>query len=342
MPRKLLIWGGNGHPLSLENLNSHASVSAFFLGRELARDFEIISLTDMDKPEELLDHTNVDAMLSCFQYGFTSRIIDKGKCKLFDDLRSRFRGPICSIMDCVDLRRYCENVLFTVLPAPGLAFRTALTALHLGHGPKTVRMGWSAAPDQCRPDGNDNASLRIFVDHSCYTAGDMDLTGAFFKACQMARKSIPDIPLHVRQQSNDGIIDWDLSGSFQPEIHQRSHKVPWLKMMDEYSHSNIFFVTHRESAGLAVIEAAMSGATIYVPDDGISFISPSLLGEGVPHRIIRCKTEKEAVANLAEAILADAKLAFRREENHRKLAASNSWECAAGRIRKTLASLGVD
>ena len=73
MKRKIVIWGGNKRPLSLDNLDSHASVSAYFLSKYLRDEFEVINLVDMDKPEELLAFSHVDIMFSTFQKGFTNR-----------------------------------------------------------------------------------------------------------------------------------------------------------------------------------------------------------------------------------------------------------------------------
>ena len=44
---RLIIWGGNNRPLKLGDLDSHASVNAFFLTKYLRQHYEIVNLVDL-------------------------------------------------------------------------------------------------------------------------------------------------------------------------------------------------------------------------------------------------------------------------------------------------------
>ena len=91
MKKKIIIWGGNKKPLRLENLDSHASVSAFFLTKYLRKYYDIINLVDMDTPEQILDYPDIYAVISTFQRGFTNRLILKGKRDLFFTIRKQIK-----------------------------------------------------------------------------------------------------------------------------------------------------------------------------------------------------------------------------------------------------------
>ena len=93
---------------------------------------------------------------------------------------------------------------------------------------------------------------------------------------------------------------------------------------------HVFCYTHRESAGLSGIEAAMAGAKLYIPSNilGRTLIKRDLLKDGVNHDIILpyvCKFYDQFVMDIEKGI--DRKL------NHERLAYSkNTWENASNII----------
>ena len=57
--KRIIIWGGNfTPPLNLENIDSHASINAYFLTQHLQHYFEVINITNIDIPEEILKYEN--------------------------------------------------------------------------------------------------------------------------------------------------------------------------------------------------------------------------------------------------------------------------------------------
>ena len=131
-------------------------------------------------------------------------------------------------------------------------------------------------------------------------------------------------------QTNNGIESWFESTPYPSFDYNRASKVPWLEIQKVYGLSSLFIVTHPESAGLAVIEAAMSGARIVVPrKNGCSFIATNLLSTGIDHITLECEKNE-----LATGILSSLKSGVDRMRNHQKLARSHDWSLGATRIKR--------
>lgn len=334
----LVIWGGNGRELALENLDSHASVTAYFLSKYLSKYYDIVNLVHMDRPEELLGHLDTRAMLSTFQYGFTSRIVRKGKRDLFMEIRRRFQGKLCSVIDRDSVREYYEDVLFTVLP-PAPHRRRIIRWRSLNKNIAITRMGWCADPVHCFPEEVPDNQVNVFVDHPPYATDAPDFTPHYWRAFQRLSGEESGIPLNVYQQSNRGVDKWDWGGHLSGGVYVRSNKVPWLTMIEHYRRSHVFCATHPESAGLAVIEAAMCGAKIYVPVHRIrsTFISSKLLGDDVPVTTLRHGYGfGDTSDRIAKAFKRDLARGFDRQASHQRLSQSNSWASAAKTIHSEI------
>lgn len=337
--KKLLIWGGNRKELHLENLDSHASVSAYFLTKYLSPYYDIVNLVDMDRPEQLLDHLEVDCMLSTFQYGFTSRVVKKDKQDLFLEIRKRFNGPLCSIVDSIWNERYYEDILFTVLPPPAKRNRKEVSEKCFNKNILMTRMGWSADPLECFPVSLPKGEINVFVDHPPYSSDSPDCTPQYFRAFKRFSEENPTIGLNVYQQNNQGIVKWNLDGEIDQGDYVRSNKVPWKEIIEYYQRTHVFCVTHPESAGLAVIEAAMCGAKMYIPIRKFvnPFISKKLIKGGITFTSFRHSPGfRDCSHRIKRAFERDVSRGFNREAIHQRLTRTNSWEIAARRIHSIL------
>jgi glycosyltransferase involved in cell wall biosynthesis len=324
---KLIVWGGfwdeRQNPLTLNNLNSHASVSCYFLSEALAEQFDVVQISSFHDAKRLLEHTDAIAALSTFQAGFT-RLRQENPDE-FDEIRRSFAGQFCSIVDLVSLQKYAEDILFTVIP-PRPALKERLK--RLASGAKVRHMGWCASPEYCRPSDKDGP-FTIFLDHGHYAEDDH--TDIFIEAIGRlaANKKIPSMRVFV--QTNRGVEEWQPGTPWHGERYQRASKVPWSELQGYYGQSDLFCVTHRESAGLGVIEAAMSGATIVIPEKPQPFISADLIATGLPHILMDC-TPDAVEQVLLKALEKDVD----RTARHDRLKKTHGWNIAATNIGAAL------
>lgn len=327
---KLIIWGGFWEKrlaeLEIHELNSHASVTCFFLTKELRREFDIIQIPGFYSIANALNHPDAVAVLSTFQAGFTR--LRQDDSKLFHEIKTVFKNKLYSIVDFVSFRSYAEDCLFSILPINN-GFKQLIKSLKSG---ATISdLGWCAAPDICTPNLNET-DVTIFLDHAHY-AGD-DYSHIFIKALNQLSRSEKIGNFKVLYQGNRGIEHWILGQNWHNELYNRGAKVPWVEIQQAYAKSHIFCVTHKESAGLGVIEAAMSGAHILVPYDKTPFIRQELLDSGISHSKIRLDVNS-IIAALKQIIIYKK---YDRLAQHEKLRQTHSWAVAAQNISRSVFS----
>ncbi len=332
--KKLLIWGGNEKPLELQNLNSHASVTAFFLTQELRRCYEIVHVLSMDAAEEILTHDDVFAVLSTFQRGFTNRLIKKGKGDLFQRIREHVKGPLCSVYDFnYDDTPYGEDIIFSVRP-PSEKLARQIRKKARNRNIQIKHMGWCADPGLCKPSTISDDTFNVFMDHPPYVRSARDDTAAYYKAAKLAKNA--GVPIRLFAQDNRGIVE--VAGEIDQDrgMYDRQKKVPWSEIVAKYGSMHAFCITTPQSACLSAIEAAMCGAKLYVPVYRLNraYIPSSLLTSDVPFRKFRA-----APRAIARAFEEDARQRLDRAEQHERLARNHSWSVAANRIHQTLESV---
>jgi hypothetical protein len=334
MKNRIIIWGGNKKDLILKNLDSHASVSAFFLTKYLSKYYEVINLVDMDSPEKILQYSDIIAVISTFQKGFTNRLVNKGKADLFYKIRRQIRGKLCSIFDYNHDGRYYEDIIFTVRQPNS---RNIGKIKKKSYNPDMVisRMGWSADPDFCCPMPISKEEINVFIDHPPYFSKALDCTIEYYKAFKAIKRNNPQIVLNLFQQGNNGITVWNFNDDsiLGKSLYLRKNKVPWAETIGYYRKMHIFCITHPESACLSAIEAAMCGAKLYIPKDRWNrlFIKEGLLREGMSYSRFRCSSK-----SIVAAFLEDMKEGFCREKIHKNISETNSWKLGAERIHEQL------
>jgi len=324
---ELVIWGGfwdeSDGPLALDELNSHASVTCYFLSQALAAHFDVIQISSFLDAEAILNHPDAVAALSTFQAGFTR--LSQERPDTLQAIKQRFSGRLCSIVDLVSFQSYAEDILFTVI-APRMTLKERLKRLRSGAA--IHHMGWCADPAHCRPRRKDKV-FTLFLDHGHYA--EDDYTHLFIDALNTLSQNEKTPPMRIFIQANQGIEEWPLGTPWHGERYQRASKVPWTKIQEYYGRCDLFCVTHRESAGLGVIEAAMSGAVTVIPKNPTPFISPDLIATGLPHVLTDCTANA-----IAGAISAALKSGIDRQSNHERLAKSHGWNVAASSIARAL------
>ena len=329
--KKLVIWGGNDKTLERENLDSHASVTAYFLTCELRRYYDVVNVTGMDCARAILDCDNVWAVLSTFQRGFTNRLIQKGYSKLFQAIRSHVSGPLCSVYDFnYDDVPYVEDVIFSVRP-PSERLTKSIRRRARNSNIRIIEMGWCADSIECSPKEKDDDALTIFIDHPPYFAGVRDCTAAYYGAIRRARKTGARFRVFV--QSNLGVVEVDDTMPLDRHPYERSQKVPWQEMITRYATTDIFCLTTPQSACLSAMEAVMCGAKLYVPNDffGRPFIPRELLTPEIPF-----ETFRPSEARLADMLCKEASRSVVLKTRSEDLVERHSWHLAAQRIHATL------
>lgn len=298
-------------------------MTCYFLSEALKQHFEVVQIPGFDLLEVALDHPEAVGVLSCFQAGFT-RLKERNP-QQFKKIKRAFAGRLASIIDFVSFRKYADEHFFTVLP-PNKGLKEKIK--HFYSGASVHHLGWSADPKNCYPEPVDIP--RVFLDHGNY--GGADHTSVFVRALS-ALQNDPSLPaFEVFFQGNNGIEAVALDGSWKSEQYDRRAKVRWLDLQKVYRTCSIFCVTHRESAGLGAIEAAMCGAQLIVPDDGFPFLNACLLTDRLDYTIAECE-EGSITQALKEAIGASSQ--GRRKQVHERLSKTNSWAVAAERIAKS-------
>jgi hypothetical protein len=124
----------------------------------------------------------------------------------------------------------------------------------------------------------------------------------------------------------------EISKLWHNEQYVRANKIPWPEMMEAYRKTDLFCLTHIESAGLSSIEAAMCGARLLIPKlNGVSFINRALIHDRMDVLMPKCN-----VADVKKAISDSIKKGIDRKANHAQLSVKNNWSVAAKNIAKAL------
>ena len=141
---------------------------------------------------------------------------------------------------------------------------------------KSHLVGWAADPELCFPQ-QDEKTLGILVDHTDYVKRKGDRTNEIldsaraFIASGMWRERFQAAKLW--RITDGGIVEDDGS---KAELYRRQ-AIPFTEACSYYGRAHIFCVTHPESVGLTVLEAAMSGAMPllpkkYIPKDRLATV----------------------------------------------------------------------
>jgi len=334
MRKKIIIWGGNNKSLNLETLDSHASVNAFFLTKYLKKYYDIINIVNIDAPEKILEYDNVYAVIATSQFGFTNRLIKKGKHKLYYLIKNHVNGKLCSIADNNNLNKYYEDILFCVRPVNKYKL---FFSRYKSKNPNllAVHSGWCAEPEVFFPNLNNNRDLNIFINHAPYSSEAKNFISKYYCALKKIKKKFSELNINVFHQNNNGIVKWDFTeNNFLNDTYDRTIKIPHLRIAEFYKRIHIFCVTHKESAGLSAIEAAMCGAKIYIPFDnyGRKFIKNDLFNKNIDHTFLF-----PFIDSIYKQFEKDIINPVDKENNHNNLKISeNTWEFAAKIIHKTL------
>tara|TARA_R110002167_G_scaffold359957_1_gene577210 strand:- start:813 stop:1808 length:996 start_codon:yes stop_codon:yes gene_type:complete len=136
------------------------------------------------------------------------------------------------------------------------------------HRENNKYIGWAADSEYLYPDQSCQ-TLRVLVDHPAFNVAQKDQTLSILMNLEALEKNKEIISKYgfddiaVRQIMDGGVVDVDLK-----KIAVRPYKkiaVPFLEISKEYRAAHIFMVTHLESVGLSMLEAALAGGVVVAP-----------------------------------------------------------------------------
>lgn len=182
-------------------------------------------------------------------------------------LKSKIRGKLFQYYDSGS-RRELTDINFTLLEQ--------------GMSKNDVYMGWSADPNifninKCK----DDEELYILIDHPHFSTKDpsLDMSDSIANDCYKLinnRKLLKEFnknnntsfkKVKVKRLVSGGIEDLDINKKINNDYSHSS--VSQKDLAQEYAKAHIFIPTHKESMGLCILEAAMSGCFIISPKDFI-------------------------------------------------------------------------
>lgn len=122
--------------------------------------------------------------------------------------------------------------------------------------PEDIKVGWAADGNLLHPEKSERPTF--LVDHPYYGADNRDVTQKVL--AQLAHHN----QAHIRVFADRAVIDVTEREVLQGVAYNQKG-VSYVEAAAEYRRADAFFVTHPESLGYSVIEAAMAGALIVVP-----------------------------------------------------------------------------
>ena len=257
----------NGRRPNVESVTGMPAMLAYHLDREFKHAGHnvvyggvataFLSLRDSADWYASRDYPKADHAICCEQKGFFLRTFrdQPGQlCHFYEAVRHAVPhgciATMCDRNDCLGP----EDVTFYQTPSP--------------ETPGSCFVGWAADAKRLCPEKH----FRILIDHSYYgTAGNKDRTWEIVDQVRRWARSA-SFPVVIRHFVSGGIQTvnpYDVCH----DMYNRDG-LPWATACHEYRQAHVFWVTHAESLGYSVLEAAMAGALVVTPK---GFIKPGLL-----------------------------------------------------------------
>ena len=256
----------NGREPDISEVRGYPGVMAWFLAREFrAAGVELVygrlAPANQTLEQDLASYAEpfppADHVLSVHQKAFHNRLRTGCRCPLLEAVRRACpTGCVGTLCDhALDLGP--EDVTFYHSPGPR----------PLGG----CYVGCAADPAQLRPQIFPRVSpLAVLIDHAYYGShrSIADYTRLMVRCALRPPGSFER--MNVRIFASDG--DFDLTGLDEPpeDIFTYNRRgLTWPQAASLYRWADVFLVTHGESLGLSVIEAATAGALIVAPEGTI-------------------------------------------------------------------------
>lgn len=179
-----------------------------------------------------------------------------GECPFYDAIRAKVPGCIATLCD-MPRALGCEDITFYGIRHP------ADYPLH----EQTRELGWAADGEMLKAEQPYQAGpINVLLDHGHYNKKE--------DHSDMLLESLAKRPeqIRVKRFAPGGVEDVDLA-NWTP-VDQRPPGATYAEAVDAHNWAHVFCVTHQESLGLSVLEAAMAGNLIVLQK---GFIKPVLV-----------------------------------------------------------------
>lgn len=188
-------------------------------------------------------------------------------------LCNKFLGLTCQIHDGSLLDDAPVDLNFTVRDDTWRYLDNQNNRLNR-HSQYNYHIGWAADNESFYPEQKNDGVLRVFLDHPTFTESSIDHSINIILHLQKLDKIIAEgkygqfKTLEVKTLNDNGIEIVDIHNtSIRP--YKRT-PVPAPVLSAELRKSHLFFVTHKESVGLCVLESAFCGCLVVAPKETIN------------------------------------------------------------------------
>ena len=156
--------------------------------------------------------------------------------------------------------------------------------------PRAHQVFWGCDPNFLEPE-KDEDCLTILLDSWFFEDKKYDRTPEILDACLEYSKSTEGFiggkkKIRILAWGNDGIEEFQYEG--KNELVHKPNRVGFETLMENLRRADVFMVTHSESMGLTILEAAMAGCVVVIPVPAIPNPDVSRwirqdLAETIPH-----------------------------------------------------------
>ncbi len=238
------------------------------------RDCGII-INELKLPVDFSDKEGVGIFLNSINTEECDHIIGLGlrfftKTPLLEtlDLKRRLSGCLSHIYDGGMLDNEVVDITLTIKNDDWLYPPGSENLRYSRHLKNNKYIGWAADSEILFPNQSDE-KLVILIDHSAFNATQVDQTLSVLMNVRLLVendalwKRYGYKEIHVQM-----ITDGKVSRLNMNEISVSPYKknsIPFNDIVDFYNSSHIFMVTHNETVGLSMLEAAVAGAIVVTP-----------------------------------------------------------------------------
>lgn len=263
---------------SKQQINSYSSMQAYFLEyylNELGVKVFFYSTKNSSTPEifcekilKFCEENNIDHIIA-----LGVNFFGKANRKIAYTLSSQFKGMVTQIYDGTTFDDVQIDLNFSIKDESHRFEDNANNRL-TRHLSCNYTINWAADNDLFKPRQNQDKTLKVFVDHPTFTDTSLDHSLTVFMNLKrllslIKSNKIPNYnDLVVKTLTDNGVEIVDLNDICVKPYNRTP--ISAEQFANELASSNLFFVTHTESIGLCVLEAAMSGALVFIPSGTIN------------------------------------------------------------------------
>jgi hypothetical protein len=286
---------GNNKKLTLNDIQGYGMVYAYFIYKYMSKrdNVEIIFCHQTGRCDKniVYNEDNLGKHIPEADHciAFEQRTFFNRSPSYYNAVKSKIKGKITTI---------CDNN-YNIGPEDCTFYSVGWIDNRII--PKSLYVGWAAEPSECYINKDKN-KLTILIDHSYY--GDVKNNSDYSKeiiqdVCNYVNNNNKNNNNNNNNNNNKvlrKLIDANAHNYVNNYVNNNNNKIvrrfisggvetldtknPWFEIYNraglnfkdacgEYNKAHIFIVTHQESLGLSVIEAAMAGALILIPNDTI-------------------------------------------------------------------------